>query len=88
MKISSLSERTKTILGYEYDRAVRKHGATFASPRHGIAILIREVDEVIKAMRKGDIYGKHGVLNETGQVATVCFKLMETIAERRKTEKT
>jgi hypothetical protein len=76
-----LSEDTQALLRAEYDRAVLKHGPAFPSLQKGISVLLAEVDEVLAAYRKRDIYGKHGIKNETMQVVVVCFKILEGLPE-------
>jgi hypothetical protein len=76
-----LSDKTKAIVGYEYDRAVRKHGPTFDSIHEGMDVLVEEFNEAFIAYVKGDIYGRHGVRREVAQITAVCIKILEGLPE-------
>ena len=82
-----LSSGTKAIVGYEYDRAVKKHGPVFGSLSEGVNVMLAEMDEVLAAYRRNDIDGKHGVRRETAQVAAVCLKILEGLPETERTKR-
>jgi NTP pyrophosphatase (non-canonical NTP hydrolase) len=79
MRLSYLSDETKAILGYEFSRAVAKHGPTFKTLEQGIYALNSELGEVMEAKRRNDIDGRHGVRREVAQVAVVCLKILESL---------
>jgi hypothetical protein len=77
----SVFNKTKALIGYEYSRAVKKHGPTFSSLNEGFDALRFEMIEVRDAIDKDDISGRHGVRRETAQVIAVCLKILDGLPQ-------
>ncbi|MDR1979557.1 MAG: hypothetical protein LBQ42_12555 [Synergistaceae bacterium] len=75
--MKGISDRTKALVGYEYNRAVRKHGPIFENLRRAHVALLSEAGELHEAIMKNDIDGRHGVRNEAAQVIAVALKILE-----------
>ena len=81
-----ISNETKAIIGYEFDRAVRKHGPTFSSIDEGLKAMMRELYEAFEAQRKNDIYGRHGVRREIAHTIVVGLKILEGLELKSKAQ--
>ena len=68
-------------VGVEYQNAIEKHGARYASVLEGLEVLREELEEAQIAAQRNDIDGPHGVKREVRQVAAVCFKLLEGLRD-------
>jgi hypothetical protein len=75
------SKNVEDLIEREYERAVELHGPTFPNLSEGVEALCSEVNEVLYALSKKNIDGRHGVVREVSHVVVVGLKILEGLPE-------